>query len=92
MQRRTGIILALDVTERNRAIEIAGTVSFRGILYTTGSLDARGPGTFYGSVIARQAARVQDLQIYWDAAIVGDWPPDGLDVPKVFLTRWTIDP
>jgi len=69
--------------------------SFRGILYNTGYFEATGTGSFYGSVIALQGV-TQTLSdgsldtptIIWDESIVGDWPPEGWDLPRVVITEW----
>lgn len=70
-------------------------VAFRGILYTNGTFEASGSGTFYGSVIARQGV-VQAIadgsaptpEIYWDQSISDDWPPAALRIPRTAITGW----
>jgi hypothetical protein len=72
-------------------------VSFRGILYTSGTFEATGTGTFYGSVIALQGVTqspddgtADTPTIIWDESIVTEWPPAGWDVPRVVITEWDV--
>jgi hypothetical protein len=81
-----------------RGPDIAGTASFHGILFTSGEFEATGTGRFYGSIVAAQGvAQVPDdgsaatPELYWDQAIVEDWPPDGWRVPRTAVTRWATE-
>jgi len=70
-------------------------VSFEGILFTTGSFEATGNATYYGSVIASQGVTQADPggmqptpHIYWDESIKTGWPPSGWALPRTVITRW----
>ena len=83
----------------DRGAEVADVAaSFRGILYNTGFFEATGTGSFYGSVIALEGVTqtpsdgsVDTPTIIWDESIVGDWPPEGWDLPRVVITEWDTD-
>jgi len=76
---------------------ILDTASLNGILYTNGKFEATGTARHHGSIIARSGV-VQTRsdpglpEVYWDPAIVNDWPPNGVRLPRVILTAWTTDP
>ena len=67
-----------------------------GILYVTGQFDASGTPFYDGSVVTyagtETGARTEgSADLFWDPAIVGQWPPAGWDLPRVVVTRWEID-
>jgi hypothetical protein len=86
-------------TRDDRGPAVPGVaVSFQGILFNTGYFEAVGTGTFYGSVIALQGVTQNPSDgsedtptIIWDESIVGDWPPEGWDLPRVVITEWDTD-
>lgn len=79
-----------------RGPAVTASVALRGILYTSGSFEATGSATLYGSVIARQAVTQTPADgsaatpsIYWDESIgTGQWPDPGSSVPRVAITAW----
>ena len=82
-----------------RGPELAGaSVSFHGLLYSTGAFEATGAGTFYGAVVA-EAGVTQNPDdgtaitpvLIWDGALASDWPPEELPgVPRVVITDWQV--
>ncbi|HKQ62867.1 MAG TPA: hypothetical protein VJS92_16360 [Candidatus Polarisedimenticolaceae bacterium] len=80
-------------THDDRGDPIDSTVSLAGILYTSGTFEAKGVARHYGSVIARsgvtQTSGVAGApEIYWDATIPGRWPPPGWALPRVYVSSW----
>ena len=82
----------------DRGPALAGVASFQGILYTSGTFEATGKGTLYGSLIAASGV-VQAVDdgsaptptLYWDESIVSEWPPAGWALPRVTVTSWGSD-
>lgn len=73
------------------------TASLRGILFTNGEFEATGRARHYGSVVARRGVVQRDTapgrpEVFWDAAILADWPEAGSGLPRVWLTDWMTDP
>jgi len=70
--------------------------SFYGILHTSGTFTASGPGIIFGSVIARGnvvlGAGGSAPDIYWDDRIAHEWPPTDMNLPRVTETRWIDEP
>ncbi|TDI40565.1 MAG: hypothetical protein E2P00_08080 [Acidobacteria bacterium] len=69
-------------------------INLYGIMYTSGQFDAQGNFAYYGSVVAKKSigpsAGTPDF--YWDERIVqGNWPPPGIDLPRVVISRWEIE-
>lgn len=94
------LIDAADTPARNpRGPDLTRSVSFQGILYTSGTFEATGPATYYGSVIARTGV-VQEIEdgtaptptLYWDESIRTGWPPPGWELPRLIVTRWETGP
>ena len=95
---------ALEIGERGRpvimdleAFVLKGLAAFHGILFISGTFEATGTATYYGSVITRTGV-VQEVtdgsaatpDLFWDAAILDDWPPAGWPLPRVMVTQvWT---
>lgn len=74
---------------------VPAEADFHGILYTTGQFVASGEATFYGTVIARSGVVQEDTggagatpDLYWDASIPDEWPPEGWSLPRVIVTGW----
>jgi len=83
----------------SRGPDVAGaSVSFRGILHTTGSFEATGGGTFYGAVVATAGVTQNPDDgtavtpvLIWDGTLGFDWPPEELaGVPRVVITDWQV--
>jgi hypothetical protein len=75
---------------------VSGHPAFEGILYTNGRFEARGGGTYYGSIIAREgviqeSALTGTPRIYWNDSITGHWPPEDWHLPRVIITSWVTD-
>jgi hypothetical protein len=75
-----------------RGPEVAALASFRGVLVTTGSLEARDGGTFYGSLVARSVlldgSSGSATRFHRDASLDGAWPPAGWSLPRFAVTRF----
>ena len=75
--------------------EFESSASFRGVLVTSGTFEARGGGTFIGAVSAR--ALVLDGRIapatrfFADPGLSGPWPPPGWALPRLVATRIALD-
>ncbi|MCP3979076.1 MAG: hypothetical protein GY716_07060 [bacterium] len=68
-------------------------VAFHGLLYVSGQFVANGGGTLLGSVVARSGVTQavpggSTPDIYWDASLAGEWPPQGMRLPRVVITGW----
>jgi hypothetical protein len=75
---------------------VSGQPAFQGILYTNGRFEAQGSGTYYGSIIAREGVVQETVlsgtpKIYWNDAIISNWPPDDWNLPRVIITSWVTD-
>ena len=83
------------VTRNERGPSFPEPVSLEGILFTSGSFEATGVGTIYGSVIAWEGV-VQAIDdgslptphLVWNASIAEDFPPPGWDLPRTVVTGW----
>jgi len=65
-----------------------------GALYLSGTLDAQGNATYYGSVITKggMANKMTGTpDIWWDPRLKDNWPPPDWDLPRVIITRWQTD-
>jgi hypothetical protein len=75
-----------------RGPEIASWAAFRGVLVTTGALEARHGGTFYGSLIARSVlldgSAGSPTRLFRDASLDDAWPPVGWSLPRFAVTRF----
>jgi hypothetical protein len=65
-----------------------------GVLFVSGTLDAQGNATYYGSVVtkggtANKMTGTPDM--WWDPRIKDNWPPADWDLPRVVITRWETD-
>lgn len=77
-------------------VAITARASLRGVLYTNGKFEATGQARHYGSIIARGGVVQEEgsagtPEIYFDAALLSDWPRAGTDLPRVVITRWLTD-
>ena len=75
---------------------IAGFAVLWGILYTNGYWDAKGNGVYYGSVISKigigeYTSTAGTPELYWDASLDNNWPPDSWSMPRVAISRWETD-
>ena len=78
----------------NYGLPFRDTVVMDGVLYTSGTFTAQGNANFYGSLVAQQG--VLDgggtPGLYFDERLIkGDWPPKGLNIPRVIVTSWQTD-
>lgn len=78
----------------NYGLPFRDTVVMDGVLYTSGTFTAQGQANFYGSLVAQQG--VIDgggtPALYFDERLIkGDWPPKGLNIPRVIVTSWQTD-
>ncbi|MFQ5669547.1 MAG: hypothetical protein ACE5HD_03380 [Acidobacteriota bacterium] len=70
-------------------------INLYGIMYTSGDYQAQGNFSYFGSVVAKgqigpSASGTPDY--YWDDRIIqGGWPPPGLDLPRVIISRWEVE-
>jgi len=75
--------------------EFESAASFRGILVTSGTFEAKSGGTFIGAVSARSL--VLDGRIgpatrfFADPELAGSWPPSGWALPRLVATRIAVD-
>ena len=70
------------------------TVVLDGVLYTSGAFSAKGNANYFGSLVAQQG--VLDgggtPGFYFDERLIkGQWPPKGLNIPRVIVTAWQTD-
>ena len=67
-----------------------------GVFYTSGRYTAGADASHFGSVIAGQSidhdGSIGSPVFRWDRAISEAWPPEGWTMPRVFVTRWRVDP
>ena len=69
-------------------------VNMYGVFYTSGHFDAQGNFSYYGSAVAKRgigpSAGTPDF--WWDDRIAqGQWPPPGLALPRVVISRWEVE-
>ena len=69
-------------------------INLYGVMYTSGQFDAEGNFAYYGSVVSQKAigpsAGTPDF--YFDPRLLtGNWPPPGIDLPRVIISRWDVE-
>ncbi|MFQ5719502.1 MAG: PilX N-terminal domain-containing pilus assembly protein [Acidobacteriota bacterium] len=70
------------------------SINMYGIFYTSGTFQAQGNFAYYGSVVGKAGVGPGSgtPDIYWDDRIVqGGWPPPGIDLPRVIISRWEVE-
>jgi hypothetical protein len=69
-------------------------INVYGIFYNSGLFEAQGNFSYFGSVIGKRGVGpgTGTPDIYWDERIAqGGWPPAGLDLPRVVVSRWDVE-
>ncbi len=72
----------------------AWTAVVWGVVYLSGTLDAQGNATYYGSVITKGGTANKMTgtpDVWWDPRLKDNWPPPDWDLPRVIITRWETD-
>ena len=69
-------------------------INLYGVMYTSGQFDAQGNFAYYGSVVSQKtigpSAGTPDF--YFDPRLLtGSWPPPGIDLPRVIISRWDVE-
>jgi hypothetical protein len=83
-------------TYENRGPAFTEEVNVWGIFYTNGFYNARGNGTYYGTMVSNEGIGTTGptsgtADHYWDQSIEENWPPDDWGLPRVHVTFWETD-
>jgi hypothetical protein len=75
-----------------RGPEISATAAFRGVLVTSGALEARFGGTLYGAVVTRSLVLDGSIapatRFFRDPTVNEAWPPPDWDLPRFVVSRY----
>ncbi len=69
-------------------------INLYGVLYTSGRFDAQGNFAYFGAVVSKKTIGPSGgtPDFYWDDRIAqGNWPPPGLELPRVIVSRWDVE-
>jgi len=70
-------------------------INWDGVIYTSGTWDAQGNGTFFGSVVTYRGViggTGGTPDIWFDERLIkGLWPPPDLNLPRTMVTVWQTD-
>lgn len=69
-------------------------ISVYGVMYLAGTFTAQGNANFYGSVVAQRGVidGAGNPGFYFDERLVkGQWPPKGMNLPRVVISAWQTD-
>ena len=69
-------------------------ISVYGVMYLAGTFTAQGNANYYGSVVAQRGVidGAGNPGFYFDERLVkGQWPPKGMNLPRVVISSWQTD-
>lgn len=69
-------------------------ISVYGVMYLAGTFTAQGNCNYYGSVVAQRGVidGAGNPGFYFDERLVkGQWPPKGMNLPRVVVSSWQTD-
>jgi len=79
----------------DQGIPISQDINWYGVIYTSGTWDAQGNGTFFGSIVTRRGVlggTSGTPDVWFDERLIkGQWPPADLDLPRTMVTVWQTD-
>jgi hypothetical protein len=80
-------------SRNSRGPILTGSAVVWGVLRISGRFEASGSCVFDGAVLAGSVVGSSDdaggpPRLFWDAGLVGGWPPDGWVSPRVHATRF----
>jgi hypothetical protein len=79
----------------DQGIPLLTPINWYGVIYTSGTWDAQGNASFFGSVVTRRGvlggtSGTPDL--YFDERLIkGQWPPPDIQLPRTMVTVWQTD-
>ena len=69
-------------------------ISVYGVMYLAGTFTAQGNANYFGSVVAQRGVvdGAGNPGFYFDERLVkGQWPPKGMNLPRVVISAWQTD-
>lgn len=69
-------------------------INWQGVIYTSGTWDAQGNGTFFGSIVTRMGVlgTAGTADVWFDERLIkGQWPPAEIELPRTMVTVWQTD-
>ena len=85
---------ALAPVQDANGLPFIAPVVIDGVFYTSGVFTAQGNAEYYGSVIGNRGVvhGAGNPNFYFDERLIkGQWPPKGMNVPRVVVTSWQTD-
>lgn len=78
----------------NYGLPFQAGISVYGVMYIAGTFTAQGNANYYGSVVAQRGVLdgAGTPQFYFDERLIkGEWPPKGMNIPRVVVSSWQTD-
>ncbi|HEY3175593.1 MAG TPA: pilus assembly PilX N-terminal domain-containing protein [Candidatus Polarisedimenticolia bacterium] len=79
----------------DNGIPMLKDINWYGVIYTSGTWDAQGNGTFFGSIVTRMGVlggTGGTPDVWFDERLIkGQWPPSDLELPRTMVTVWQTD-
>lgn len=94
----TGSETSTNIADReDEGNPINTEINFCGVFYTSGKWNAKGQAVYFGSITAKSGVGEDKSvagtpEIYFDERLIkGKWPPDDLDIPRVYISSMQTD-